>query len=98
MISGKNIQLKSEEEYPATIRVSDKTATFRWEVLRESEATEEGGDDEEVPEKIEGLIRSGDSNDAIVKAPKEKGAYRLYVYAEDEHDHTAHANIPFLVV
>ncbi|MEQ8238791.1 MAG: glycoside hydrolase family 2 TIM barrel-domain containing protein, partial [Cyclobacteriaceae bacterium] len=93
-----NVVLKAERSYEAVVKVTPtENLTYRWEVLRESEATQSGGDLEEVPEEIPALIVSEQQNKILMNAPKEPGAYRLYVYVEDQADYTAHANIPFFV-
>jgi hypothetical protein len=70
---------------------------FRWEIMRESAATQEGGDPEEVPEVLPGLIEGGETNVVDVTAPGQAGAYRLFVYIYDGQGNAGHANIPFLV-
>lgn len=87
-------------EYPAAVDAADPDGDalrFRWEVMRESEATQEGGDKEAVPESLEGLIAGGDSASITLTAPPEPGAYRLFVYVYDDNGSAGHANVPFLV-
>ncbi len=93
-----SIRLKPGYLYNAKISLTEtKPFTYRWEVLDESKATQSGGDREEIPDTIAGCITNYSSDSIEVKAPMEEGAYRLYVYVEDESNYTAHANIPFYV-
>ena len=96
--ANQSVVLKPGERYEAKLLLDRSVnITYRWEVLYESEATEEGGDDEQVPERIDGLIDDATEAKIRLSAPMQEGKYRLYVYANDAFDHTAHANIPFLV-
>jgi len=70
---------------------------YRWQVMRESEATQSGGDREALPETLDGLVTPGAPGQIRLAAPAEPGAYRLFAYAWDAHAKAAHANIPFLV-
>ncbi|MCE7990528.1 MAG: hypothetical protein HEP71_01055 [Roseivirga sp.] len=95
-----NIKLSAGEQYNAVIDVTDPendVLTYRWEIMKESQTSATGGDAEEVPAKIEGLITSEPGASVEFLAPKEEGAYRLFIYVDDTNDHTAHANIPFYV-
>ena len=94
------VTLSSGASYPASIAVNDPDGDalrYRWEVLRESEATQEGGDPEEVPGAVPGLIDHPDRATVSVMAPQSPGAYRLFVTVYDGQGHAGHANIPFLV-
>lgn len=94
------VQLQAGKQYPAEVDASDPdgdTLRYRWEILRESEATQEGGDREEVPEKLADLIDDAETHSVMVTAPEQAGAYRLFVYIYDGQGNAGHANIPFLV-
>ncbi len=95
-----SVVLAAGAEYEATIRAADPDGdplTYRWEIMRESEATQEGGDLEEVPERIDGLVSNAGSGTVRVTAPPEPGAYRLFAYVYDGKGNAGHANIPFYV-
>ena len=95
-----NVRLVSGNNYEATVVASDSEKdplTYRWEIMRESTTNATGGDAEEVPEAILGLIIKESNGELTFKAPAEKGAYRLFIYVEDGYQHVAHANIPFYV-
>jgi hypothetical protein len=95
-----NVTLWPGNEYEARIAVEDAdgdSLSFMWEVRHESVATEVGGDREEIPDRIEGLIEDPTRPEITLKAPGEKGAYRLFVYVYDGQGHAAHSNIPFYV-
>lgn len=95
-----NIRLTAGKKYNAVIDITDPdndVLTYRWEIMKESKTAATGGDAEAVPEVIEGLIQSEPSAKVEFLAPKEEGAYRLFIYVDDTADHTAHANIPFYV-
>lgn len=68
--------------------------TTRWELLHESTDLKEGGDREERPKAIAGLIENEDQLSTQLRAPSEEGAYRLFVYVSDGHNNVATANIP----
>jgi hypothetical protein len=98
--SAQDIVVEANGRYEATVAArdpDDDQLRYRWEIMAESEATQEGGDREERPMVLEGLIESSDSDKVVVKTPGQPGAYRLFVYVHDGRGHAGHANIPFLV-
>lgn len=95
-----NIRLKARQLHKAQVSVKDPDGdglTYRWEIMRESQSTKTGGDAEYVPEKLKGLFVGNMEDTLSFKAPEKEGAYRLFVYVDDSHNHVAHANIPFWV-
>ncbi len=70
--------------------------TYKWEIRPEAVYASYAGQGEKVPDPLAGLI---DEEKAAIHftAPKEKGAYRLFVYVYDGKGHFSTANLPFLV-
>jgi hypothetical protein len=94
------IYLDAGQSYPAEVVSTDPDGddlTYLWEVREESQADTEGGDDEEVPQLISGVIDQPASPRVTLTAPQEPGPYRLFVYVFDGRGSAAHANIPFYV-
>ncbi|MEJ2383678.1 MAG: glycoside hydrolase family 2 TIM barrel-domain containing protein [Xanthomonadales bacterium] len=95
-----NVTLDAGAEYTAQVSASDPEGdelTFRWEVMRESQATQTGGDKEAIPETLDDAIVAVTGQKATVRAPAEPGAYRLFMYVYDGNGSAGHANIPFRV-
>jgi len=95
-----SISLKAGRPYAARVIASDPdddVLNYRWEIMQESDATEEGGDKEAVPERLPGLIENPDQDSVMIMTPAKPGPYRLFVYAYDGQGHAGHANIPFRV-
>ncbi len=95
-----NVTLERGKYYTATLAVNDfdnDPITYQWVVKAESSADKVGGDYEKVPELITGLIEDSTAAEIILTAPNKSGAYRLFVYVFDGHNHAGHANIPFYV-
>ncbi|HPS12995.1 MAG TPA: glycoside hydrolase family 2 TIM barrel-domain containing protein [Prolixibacteraceae bacterium] len=100
-INGKKIYdmvyLKPGEKFKAVVVAHDQegdTLTYRWEILPESTDLKWGGDKESRPETL--LHQTGEATMKI-KAPQTEGAYRLFSYVTDGHNHAATANFPFFV-
>ncbi|SFS48771.1 glycoside hydrolase family 2 TIM barrel-domain containing protein [Lutibacter maritimus] len=95
-----NVILKQNQEVTALFTVNDlenDTIDFKWELLPESTDLKDGGDFEKRPKAIEIKIITSENGELKFKAPEDKGAYRLFAYAEDGNANAATANIPFLV-
>ncbi|MFD2598973.1 glycoside hydrolase family 2 TIM barrel-domain containing protein [Sphingobacterium corticis] len=95
-----HVYLKPGTSYPVAAQVSDpqgNAITARWELLPESTDLKEGGDRENRPKAIQGLLKENDYQNATLTAPKKEGAYRLFYYASDGNGKVATANIPFFV-
>ena len=99
--AGDHVRLAPGRVYAASVNVDDPDADplhFEWVVMRESGATQTGGDAESVPDRVAfWSIRRGEG-EIVLWAPVEPGAYRLFVYVGDGQGAVAHANVPFLVV
>jgi hypothetical protein len=95
-----NVVLDAGGRFEARIAASDPDGDrldYRWQIMRESEARQVGGDREEVPEILSGLTDGANRDLIVITAPGQSGAYRLFVYVYDGQGHAGHANIPFLV-
>jgi hypothetical protein len=95
-----NIEVLSGQTYTASVEAMDPDSedlVYVWEIKHESQATQEGGDKEEIPAIVSGLISNPDTAVIELVAPADEGAYRLFVYVYDSSGNAAHANIPFFV-
>jgi SAM-dependent methyltransferase len=95
-----DVTLTAGSSYEARVDASDPdedALRYRWEVMRESDATQTGGDLEAKPASLPDRVTITDPGSAVVTAPSQPGAYRLFVYVYDGNDHAGHANIPFRV-
>lgn len=94
-----NIALEANQETKAFVKIKDfenDAIDYTWGILPESTDLKDGGDHEERPEALPIDIISQNKGELSFKAPK-SGAYRLFIYANDGQNHSATANIPFMV-
>lgn len=95
-----NVKLESLHTYNAEVFIhnyENDSLSYKWEILHESTDLGVGGDFENKPAKLDGLIDNNDECTIEMKAPDKEGAYRLFVYVCDNGDKVATANIPFFV-
>lgn len=72
--------------------------TYEWELLPEGNyGSTTGGDREERPESIHGLV-SANGAIAVITAPKKPGPYRLFGYVRDGKGSIGTANVPFYIM
>ncbi|NNK11970.1 MAG: hypothetical protein HKP08_11555 [Flavobacteriaceae bacterium] len=94
-----DIRLEKNQSYQAKVElgvIANKLIHYRWEVLPESKDLKEGGDPEEKPDVLEGAIQEQRDHEVVLRVPN-TGHFRLYVYAVDNDNKAATANIPFVV-
>ena len=70
---------------------------YRYELLPESTDLKKGGDHENRPAALPGVIPAGAAGQTTLAVPNSPGAYRLFVYVRDGHGNVATGNIPFFV-
>jgi hypothetical protein len=95
-----NIRLEPGQAVSLTFRSHDfenDPLTIDAELLPESTDLGDGGDYESRPETLEDLVTERNQDKVVFKTPNEKGAYRIFVYIRDGHNHAATANVPFFV-
>ena len=95
-----SVRLRPGRLYRAAVASTDPeqdALRYEWRLMRESQATQSGGDREDIPETLSGFVVGQHAARIGLRAPAEAGAYRLFVYIEDGQGGTAHANLPFLV-
>jgi len=95
-----NVVLEANKENLASLKIQDfenDTLNYHWEILPESTDLKDGGDFENRPKAVEFTVVSDKEGELKFKVSAEKGAYRLFGYADDGHSHAATANIPFKV-
>ncbi|RXP44341.1 hypothetical protein EC396_17900 [Lutibacter sp. HS1-25] len=93
-----NVVLKAGEENLAVIKINDfenDALNYNWEILPESTDLKDGGDFENRPKSVDFTVVSNKDGMLKFKISAEKGAYRLFGYVDDGHNHAATANIPF---
>ena len=94
------VYIKPSSNHNAYTEASDPDndqLEYKWEIYYESTEKKEGGDKEEKPGVIEGLILNGKGKQLSFKAPEKEGPYRLFVYVFDGNNNVATANAPFYV-
>jgi hypothetical protein len=70
---------------------------FNWVVRADKPAEENGGAPESALANVPGAVVWSSAAGAVIKAPDDPGAYRLFVYLHGSHDQAAVANVPFFV-
>ncbi|MEX2602812.1 MAG: glycoside hydrolase family 2 TIM barrel-domain containing protein [Gracilimonas sp.] len=99
--ANQNVRMEIDKVGSASVEASDPDndeLTFEFVVAYESTSNSVGGDPEDRPGEIPGLIISSDvDGNASFASPEEPGAYRLFVYIFDGNGNAGTANIPFYV-
>jgi hypothetical protein len=96
----KGIYLKPLSEHMAYTDATDPDGDqlyFYWEIYPESQEKKEGGDKEEKPKALQGLIADPRTKHLSFKAPEKEGPYRIFMTVYDGHNHVGFANAPFYV-
>lgn len=95
-----NIRLEKNALYSAVTEVKYPDGgqiIARAEILPEPSELSDGGDFEQRPRKISGLVVSSTPEEVVFRSPSRKGAYRLFIYISDDDNNTGTINIPFLI-
>ena len=93
--------VKKDKEFRVQVLYEDPdndNLDYVWQIFKETNDRKIGGDKENTPDEISGiLISSRSKGRAIIKTPNEKGAYRLFVTVRDGEGSAAVDNWPFYV-
>lgn len=92
------LYIDRSKKYTALLHctIPDPKYTVSWELYKESQATETGGDKEIKPELIQ-LNHTKKGESIEFTSPAEPGAYRLFGYIKDSSGKVGYANVPFYV-
>lgn len=71
---------------------------IEWRIVPESSDRKMGGDAERAPRALPGVVISATGDAAILRAPQQPGAYRVFVTVRDGNGRAGTANVPFRVV
>lgn len=93
-----SLYLKAGERKKATVyfKSDNPKVKINWFILPESSDLKSGGDKEDAPEEIKGLLKKVNGNEIEFITPKQEGKYRLFVEVE-AYNKVGYANFPFYV-
>ena len=95
-----SVTLSPGQKVPVAALIADPDGdelTFTWELLPESQFTKAGGDVERRPDAVQAAVSGGSDGKGMMRMPRIRGAYRLFVYAHDGKGSAATANLPFYI-
>lgn len=95
-----NIKVKTGGELVLSYQTEDPekdNLSWRFAVMPEATDLKEGGDAENKPEELDGLLLTEALGKVTFRAPEKKGAYRAFIYVLDGNQHAGTVNIPFFV-
>lgn len=95
-----SVYLDPRGTYVVTTKIVDAEGdeiTYDWRLMKESTDIKAGGDAESVPDIIPGVFTEEKKDQVTLKAPSQRGAYRLFLYANDAYNGVATINIPVYV-
>lgn len=95
-----SVTLSPGQKVPVAALITDPDGdelTFTWELLPESQFTKAGGDVERRPDAVQAAVSGGSDGKGMMRMPRIRGAYRLFVYAHDGKGSAATANLPFYI-
>jgi len=95
-----SVKLIPGKQYSSTYTLTDPDndkVEVKIEMMKESTDLRDGGDLENRPKSVKLTIKSLTPEEVQFISPHEPGAYRLFIYGIDGHNHAATANIPFLI-
>ena len=87
-----NVSLSIEFE-----KYNNKNIEVSYHLFPEAFTNKIGGDRQETPEEITLEITEKSEQKIAFRAPKKKGAYRIFAYVKNDKGQCSVANIPFLV-
>lgn len=88
------------KEFSVSATTSDPdhdSLTFEWMVRSEIKNHRGGGGPQEPPPSHPECIVRTEGSTAVIRTPREPGAYRLFLYVRDQHGSGTTENIPFWV-
>ena len=89
---------RSVIDFEATVTdPENETLRYEWELLPESTDIRAGGDVEARPDAIRLNVVRRQGGRILIRAPRQEGPYRMFVYAYDGAGNVATANFPFYV-
>jgi hypothetical protein len=99
-LAADNIYMKPGDRHTATLKVRDPEGdpvTLRWEIMPEVARAGYAGMGEKRSNPMPELIQKTGEREIVFTAPKQQGAYRVFVFALDGQGNAATANVPFFV-
>lgn len=93
-------RVRAGERLEARAKIEDPEGdawTTEWVVRAESTDRKEGGDAEKAPPVVAGLILRAEGGELEFRAPKQPGAYRLFLVVRDGRGGASADNFPFFV-
>ena len=78
-------------------KYNNEKVYLNFEIYPETFSTQQGGDFQKSPEKIDFKIINESNNKLVLEAPRKNGAYRIFVFAKNDYNQYSVANIPFKV-